>query len=380
MDREGLRVALAVGVELGGEIPREERRAAAAPPAAAPAASTAGDWQPDDTVHAGGRRERRRRNAPERGRVRNAGPAAASAPPTTSTERYRRAFGRERLQHRAAGVENLDRDRTGRVLLQVVVDDRAVRRILGLRLVLLQRGAVVSALLDRDRVGWLEEEGVGRQHRIGDLTERADVVDHPDTTAVRADDEIVAIDLEIAHRSDGQVELDRLPVVAVVERHERAALGAGEEQALAHVVFFDRVDVDAGRESGRDPLPGLAEVARAIDVGLEVLELVPVDAGVGDVLIEVRRFDHRHATPRRDRRRRDIVPRLAVVARDLNETIVGADPDHWHENGRWRDGVDDAALAVAIDLRGRRGVERGRHARIGAREIVADLRPALGAV
>ena len=47
------------------------------------------------------------------------------------------------------------------------------------------------------------------------------------------DDEIVAVDFEVAHRRHRQVELQRLPVVAVVERDERAALGAGERAGRA---------------------------------------------------------------------------------------------------------------------------------------------------
>ena len=64
-----------------------------------------------------------------------------------------------------------------------------------------------------------------------------------------ADDEIVLVDLEVAHRRDRQVELQRLPGVAVVERHERAALGAGEQQALPLGIFLHDVDVDAGGQT-----------------------------------------------------------------------------------------------------------------------------------
>ena len=38
------------------------------------------------------------------------------------------------------------------------------------------------------------------------------------------------------------------------------------------------MDVDAGRQAVRDLLPGLAQVARAIDVRLEVAELMAIDA------------------------------------------------------------------------------------------------------
>ncbi len=60
-----------------------------------------------------------------------------------------------------------------------------------------------------------------------------------------ADDQIVAVDLEVAHRRHRQVQLQRLPVVAVVERHERRALGAGEQQPAPHRIFLDDVHVAA---------------------------------------------------------------------------------------------------------------------------------------
>jgi hypothetical protein len=48
---------------------------------------------------------------------------------------------------------------------------------------------------------------------------------------VRRDDEIVFIELEIAHRRHRQVELEPLPAVAVVERYEGTALRSRDEQS-----------------------------------------------------------------------------------------------------------------------------------------------------
>lgn len=65
-----------------------------------------------------------------------------------------------------------------------------------------------------------------------------------------------------------------------------------------------------------------------IDVRLEVLQLMGVDARVRRVGIEVGRLLHRRdAAPGRDDVRRHVLPRLAVVLRDLDETVVGADPE-----------------------------------------------------
>ena len=63
------------------------------------------------------------------------------------------------------GVQDLDRHRPRRRGLQVVVDDRAVRRILRFRLVLLRRRPVIRARRQDDRVGRLEEMRVRRRRR-----------------------------------------------------------------------------------------------------------------------------------------------------------------------------------------------------------------------
>src|SRR5262245_39165575 len=102
---------------------------------------------------------------------------------------------------------------------------------------------------------------------------------------------------EVAHRRHRQIELQRLPRVAVLERDERAALRAGEEQSLALRVFFYDVHVYAGGQAVGNLLPGFAEVARAIDVRLEILKLMPVDARVRNVRVEVRRLDPGDPTP-----------------------------------------------------------------------------------
>ena len=55
--------------------------------------------------------------------------------------------------------------------------------------------------------------------------------------AVRADDEVVVLDLDAVHRRDRQLQLQRLPGAAIVERDVDAGLGAEEQQPLALRVF-----------------------------------------------------------------------------------------------------------------------------------------------
>src|ERR1044071_7559522 len=79
------------------------------------------------------------------------------------------------------------------------------------------------------------------------LLERREVVDHPERAALRRGDEIVVAHGEIGDRHDRQIELQRLPVRAVVERDVHPALGAGEEESLAFFVGADNTrEVIAG--------------------------------------------------------------------------------------------------------------------------------------
>src|SRR5438270_6025027 len=105
---------------------------------------------------------------------------------------------------------------------------------------------------------------------------------------MRRDDEIVAVELEVAHRCHWHIQLERLPVVAIVERDVDATLSSGHKQAGPHRIFLDDVYVDAGGKPLGDFLPAPPHVARAIDVWIEILELMTIRARVRRALIEMR--------------------------------------------------------------------------------------------
>ena len=88
--------------------------------------------------------------------------------------------------------------------------------------------------------------------------------------------------------------------------------------------------------------PGLAAVVRAVDVGLVVGDAMAVDGGIGGFDVEVAGLDLRDLAPGGHGGRRDVVPVLAVVASDVDEAVVGADPDGCGAERRRADGVDDA--------------------------------------
>ena len=220
----------------------------------------------------------------------------------------------------------------------------------------------------------------GSRDLSGDLPQRADVVEHPDAASVRGHDEVVLVKSEIAHRAWRQVELQRLPVVAVVERHEDAELGAGHEQAAPLRILLHRLQVDAARQPRRDLLPAPAAISGAIDIRLIVLETVAVDGRVGFIRVEVRRLQHHHLAPPRQLARRHVRPRLPIVLGDVNVAVVGADPEERRADGGRRDRVDDAAPLEWRRVGGGRRVEIRRHARILPRHVLADARPVIAAV
>ena len=129
-------------------------------------------------------------------------------------------------------------------------------------------------------------------------------------------------------------------------------------------------------------LPRLAAIVGAVDVGLAVVEAMPVDRRRRRVsCVEVRRFDDADLRPRRERRRRDVVPVRAFIARAPDEAVVGADPEQIRVERRWRDRVDHAAArALSEIVGGSHRVEVRRHVRRFAREVRADRAPVLAAV
>src|SRR5205085_3953101 len=91
------------------------------------------------------------------------------------------------------------------------------------------------------------------EHRIPgrslwiDLTKWRQVVQHPERTAVRGYDKVVILDHKVVNWRNGKVQLQRLPVGAVIERYEHTGLGAGIEQALLPGIDPNSSDISAFR-------------------------------------------------------------------------------------------------------------------------------------
>ena len=104
------------------------------------------------------------------------------------------------MNHRSTRIDDLECHVARRICFDVEIDWNSVRRIWNLRLVFLQRRSVVVGGTDVDRVSRLEQMRIRFENRIVDLSQRTDVVYHPEAPTVCRDDQIIAVNSEITHR------------------------------------------------------------------------------------------------------------------------------------------------------------------------------------
>ena len=91
-----------------------------------------------------------------------------------------------------------------------------------------------------------EEPGIRGGHGRGQFTQGRDVVEDPEGAAVGRDDDVAVADGDVAHGAVGQVPLEGLPVVAVVEGDEDSGLSTGKQEAALLGVLADDVHVATG--------------------------------------------------------------------------------------------------------------------------------------
>ena len=69
------------------------------------------------------------------------------------------------------------------------------------------------------------------------LAKGSDVIENPERTPVRGNDQVVAVDREIPNSGDRQIQLQGLPMIAIVKGYVDAEFGSGEQEALGLRVF-----------------------------------------------------------------------------------------------------------------------------------------------
>ncbi len=160
------------------------------------------------------------------------------------------------------------------------------------------------------------------------LTKRGEVIENPERASVRRGDQVAFLDGEIVNWNDRQVATQRLPVGAVVERYPDPSLRSRVQEARAlWVLAQDASELCCGN-SVRDRRPRRAVVVGLVQVRLHVVELVPVGRDIRRARREIRRVDHRDARPLRQAGRSHVLPGLSTIARDVDQSVIRAGPDH----------------------------------------------------
>ena len=98
---------------------------------------------------------------------------------------------------------------------------------------------------------------------------------------------------------------------------------------FADRIFAHGVDHFVIGNAVGDLLPCLAAVVGAIDVRAQIVQAEAVDGGIDRLVIEMRGVELRYFAPRRKIGRRDVVPRLAAIASDVDQAVVGAGPQSY---------------------------------------------------
>src|SRR5947209_1338195 len=108
---------------------------------------------------------------------------------------------------------------------------------------------------------------------------RRNVVEDPHRSALRRDDKILVMELDVVDRNVRQVQIEGLPVRTVVERNEHSKLGAGVQQTLSVRVLAN----NTRRPVVRNTIlaisqfrPRRAVVICLIDVWLEIAKQIAI--------------------------------------------------------------------------------------------------------
>ena len=132
---------------------------------------------------------------------------------------------------------------------------------------------------------------------------------------------------QIGYRHHGQIQLQTLPVITVIERNIDTRLCPCEQQAFLYRVLPDRAHEGIVRDPCNGERPGFAVIMRAINVGSKIVHLIAVYRGVGRGCIVRRGFDHVYSRPRLNLRRRHIGPGLSAIARYVDQAVIRTCPD-----------------------------------------------------
>ena len=139
------------------------------------------------------------------------------------------------------------------------------------------------------------------------------------------------------------------------------------------------MDVRAVGNSGHNCAPAFSQIGRFENVRLEVVEFMPIHSNICSVGIVRRRIDEADSAPL-GHLRRDIRPMLSVVRRDMNKSIICARPQGSFFHRRLSEGKDSVVIFNRSNVISQRATAWLLFRFIVARQITADLCPALSVI
>src|SRR5580700_8150700 len=171
-----------------------------------------------------------------------------------------------------------------------------------------------------------------------------------------------------------QVQLQRLPVITVIERNPHRSFSSSKEQALADGILANCIDRRI-RQAVCDQLPGLATIVRSVDVGSEVVDPKAADRGIGRVLVKMRSLNLGYLAPRCQLWRRDIAPILPAIMRDPDPSVVCPCPEGIYIVERGSQSINHTSLFHRVRIFREHGTDAGWNTRLWAREVGANGLP-----
>jgi len=149
------------------------------------------------------------------------------------------------------GVENIESHFILRCALKIIIDHCAHGWVVTGRLAFVDFFRVMQS----HRRLRLVKQHVGRRALGGELAQGRQIIQDPEGAAMCGRDEIVILDYQIVNGRLRQVQLQWLPVRAIIEREIYTKLGPGVEQPFAFRILPHAVDVCALWDSIGDCAP-----------------------------------------------------------------------------------------------------------------------------
>ena len=161
---------------------------------------------------------------------------------------------------------------------------------------------------------------------------------------MRGNHQIIVLYHQVVNRADRQIELQGLPMVAIIERDIDPQFRSGKQQPFADRVFADHPDIRSLGNAIGNLVPAFSVVVGAIDCRGNIVEAMAVNCGIRRSSFEMAGFKDADLAPLREACGRYIVPVFAVILGDLNQARVRPDPYLPGSDRRRCDGINHAVV------------------------------------